>query len=360
MPGEARGIVWRRLERVTSDRRPNVALVLGAGGVVGHAFHVGVLNALAGEFGWDARLARLVIGTSAGSVVGASLRAGLDPADMRRRLAGERLSPEGATLVGRAAAAMAEIGDATGNVNGQGDVDSAEENALGVIARRLRIASPARVRRALRQPWKVTPGSLVSAMLPPGRRPTAHLRVPYDAMIGPHWPDQTLWIVAVNLDVGSRVVFGRPGEPVTTVGRAVEASCAIPGFFAPVALDGARYVDGGVHSTTNADLLADLDPPPKLVIVSAPMSAVGGALPRQQTFSLRQLVRRQVAGEVAALRAKGIEVVTLQPTATDLGVMIGDSMDSAKATVVRARVEESTVAHVRRPEIAARLALLRG
>ena len=59
-----------------------------------------------------------------------------------------------------------------------------------------------------------------------------------------------------------------------TVGEAVEASCAIPGYFSPVTIDGARYVDGGVHSTTNADLVADCDPPPDLVIVAAPMSAV--------------------------------------------------------------------------------------
>ena len=96
------------------------------------------------------------------------------------------------------------------------------------IARRLRIASPERVRRALREPWRVTPGSLVSAMLPPGRRPTAHLRVPYDAMLGIAGRDSRLWIVAVDLDVGPRVVFGRPGAPAVTVGQAVEASCAIP------------------------------------------------------------------------------------------------------------------------------------
>ncbi len=54
----------------------------------------------------------------------------------------------------------------------------------------LRIASPERVRRALREPWRVTPGSLVSAVLPAGRRSTAHLRAPYDAMIGPRWPDK--------------------------------------------------------------------------------------------------------------------------------------------------------------------------
>ena len=343
---------------MTIDHRPTIALVLGAGGVVGHAFHVGVLSALADEFGWDARRARLVIGTSAGSVVGASLRAGLDPVDMRRRLLGEPLSTESAEQVRRGEAALAAI-SVDGDTSGDGDVDKAEETAFGAITRRLRIASPERVRRALREPWRVTPGSLVSAMMPPGRRTTIHLRVPYDAMIGSAWPDAGLWIVAVDLDVGSRVVFGRRGSPEVSVGAAVEASCAIPGYFAPVSIDGIRYVDGAVHSTTNADLVAELEPPPDLVIVAAPMSAVSGAVPRAQALSLRQLVRRQVAGEVAGLRAKGLATVTLQPTADDLAAMLGDTMDPARASSVCARVVESTRHHVRHPDIAERLDLLR-
>ena len=343
---------------MTFDRDPRIAVVLGAGGVVGHAFHVGVLSTLADEFGWDARRARLVIGTSAGSVVGAGLRAGLGPLDMRRRLAAERLSPEGAMLVGRGEAAVAALGRIDTGVNGA-DVDRAEESALGTVVRRLRIASPERVRRALREPWRVTPGSLVSAVLPPGRRPTAHLRVPYDAMIGESWPDTSLWIVAVDLDAGPRVVFGRPGAPPVTVGSAVEASCAIPGYFTPVTIEGVRYVDGAVHSTTNADLVAELDPPPDLVIVVAPMSAVSFALPRTRTLSLRQLVRRQVAAEIAGLRTRGLTTVTFQPTADDLAVMLGDTMDAGKASIVCARVIESTRAHVHEPEIAERLALLR-
>lgn len=341
---------------MTSDHAPNIVVVLGAGGVVGHAFHVGVLSALLDEFGWDARRARLIVGTSAGSVVAASLRAGLGPSDLRRRVAGEPLSPEGEMLVGRAQAALAASGEGS---NGDDDADTAEERAFGAITRRLRIASPERVRRAFREPWRVTPGSLVSAVLPAGRRSTAHLRAPYDAMIGPRWPDKHTWIVAVELDVGRRVVFGRPGAPVVTVGAAVEASCAIPGYFAPVTVDGNRYVDGGVHSTTNADLGADRDAPPDLVIVSAPMSAVSGAVPRSRTLSLRQLVRRQVAGEVAALRAKGIPTVTFQPTADDLAVMVGESMNPAKASTVCAQVAASTLTHLRKPDVVERLAVLR-
>ena len=106
----------------------------------------------------------------------------------------------------------------------------------------------------------------------------------------------------------SRATRSRGCRRTTWRGNArelVEASCAIPGYFSPVTIDGARYVDGGVHSTTNGDLLGDLDPRPDLVLVSAPMSAVSGAVPRSKTLSLRQLVRRQLAGEVGTLRRSG-------------------------------------------------------
>jgi len=328
-----------------------VALVLGAGGTVGHAFHVGVLSALADEFGWDARSADLVVGTSAGSVVGASLRAGLGALDMRRRALGETLSPAGAVLAGRGEAAMAAA-----------RAEPADDTEQGVnplaFGRRLRIGSPERVLRAMREPWNVTPGSLFSALVPPGRLPTGYLGAVYDDLLGDEWPAPALWIAAVNLDVGHRVVFGRLGSPAATLGQAVEASCAIPGYFTPVTIDDARYVDGGVHSTTNADVVAEFEPPPVLAIVCAPMSAVGSALeiPR---FSIRQLARRSVAREARLLRERGIEVVTLQPTAADLEHMSGNTMDPDKAEVVCRQVVESTLAHVRTPAIADRLGALR-
>ncbi len=51
-----------------------IGLVLGAGGVTGEAFHRGVLAALTDVSGFDPRSAAIVVGTSAGSIVGASLR----------------------------------------------------------------------------------------------------------------------------------------------------------------------------------------------------------------------------------------------------------------------------------------------
>src|SRR5215207_3097050 len=80
---------------------PGIALVLGAGGTVGHAFHAGVLSALAEVVGWDARQADIVVGTSAGSAVAALLRAGMPPTDLLKRGSRLPLSAEGEAVVTR-------------------------------------------------------------------------------------------------------------------------------------------------------------------------------------------------------------------------------------------------------------------
>ena len=64
---------------------PGIGLVLGAGGEVGYAFHAGVLTALAEVTGWDAGSAEVIVGTSAGSIAGAVLRAGCSPIDLAAR-----------------------------------------------------------------------------------------------------------------------------------------------------------------------------------------------------------------------------------------------------------------------------------
>lgn len=367
---------------------PRVALVLGAGGSVGHAFHVGVLCALSEELGWDARSAELIIGTSAGSVVAAGLRAGLDPLDMRARALGGPLSPAGRHIVRTGEAAIAglavDVDEADDDVDataGEDDSPAADGPFDGVAelatrVRQMRMASPERVLRAFREPWRVTPGSLFSAMVPPGRRPTDYLGAPYDALFGSGWPQASLWIVAVKLDVGSRVVFGRDEAPpvdAATVGQAVQASCAVPGYFAPVTIDGERYVDGGVHSTTNADLAANLvadarthpasaeplEPVvPDLVIVSAPMSPERPGPELSPRSAVRQIARRWLAGEMVGLRDRGVEAVAFQPNADDLAQMSGNTMDPEKAPAVIAQAYASTVARLRDPDTADRLAVL--
>ena len=67
---------------LTAEPTKRIGLVLGGGGIAGMAFHAGVLLALHHDLGWDARDADVIVGTSAGSIVGALLRAGVTPEDL--------------------------------------------------------------------------------------------------------------------------------------------------------------------------------------------------------------------------------------------------------------------------------------
>lgn len=316
---------------------PGIAVVLGAGGSVGHAFHAGVLAALQEVTGWDARRADVVVGTSAGSIVAALLRAGLSPADLARRARGRPLSPEGRALVRRASLPP------PGSM-----IPPRAAPSSGM-------ASPAALRQALRTPWAVRPGSLAAAVLPAGRIPTHHLAEPFRALFGDSWPSRPTWIVAVELDAGTRTVFGKDRLDVA-LPDAVRASCAIPAFFEPVEIDGRRYVDGGVHSTTNSDLVSGERP--DLVLVSAPMGMARGAT-RGVELPLRQWARASLVAEVARLRARRIPVLAFQPSSVDLEVMSGNALDQRKVAPVCARVMESAIARLAKPDVADRLERLR-
>ena len=239
-----------------------IGLVLGAGGEVGHAFHAGVLAALADVTGWDARDADVVVGTSAGSIVGALLRAGVSGADLAARSTGEAMSVEGRHVFARSDAANAHLRP----------IPLRRPDRRGVP----RMSAPGALVRAALQPWNARPGSLVAAALPAGRVSTevisAGLRPLFD-----DWPEAPLWINAVELHTGRRVTFGRELAYNVDVASAVAASCAIPTFFAPVEVDDVRFVDGGAHSLTNADLIAGIGL--DLVVVSSPMSIAGERAP---------------------------------------------------------------------------------
>ena len=315
-----------------------VGLVLGAGGSVGHAFHAGVLTALADELRWDARCADVIVGTSAGSVAGALLRAGMSGSDLAARALDRPLSPEGQRLLARSGL--------------RPPVLPAQPQA-GAGARP---ASPARLARAFWQPWRITPGSMAAALLPAGQLSAEAMRAPMSVLFGDAWPDRPLWINAVDLDRGERVVFGREGAPPAHVAEAVAASCAIPAYFAPVEIGGARYVDGGVHSPTNADVMVDAGV--DLVLVSSPMSTTRTVQRRGIDAAMRHALRLALAGEVARLRSRGIAVVSFAPDAADQEVMAGNPLDPAKRAPVCRQVMATTVRRLRRADVRARLAAL--
>jgi NTE family protein len=325
---------------------PRIGLVLGAGGVVGHAFHAGVLAELAASTGWDPRDAEVVVGTSAGSVVGALLRAGVSPADIAARATGEALSPEGARLAARADSA--------------GPRPSIPRRAPRRAGRVPRMASPGTFVRAAFPPIGfVRPGALAAAALPTGQVPTELIAAGFRPLFTAGWPDRELWLCAVRLDSGRRVVFGRDDtRDGVDVADAVAASCAIPAFFEPVTIGGVRYVDGGAHSPTNADLAAD---GPGLVLVSSPMSVGRGALRPRAELVGRLTHRASLQREVAGLRRRGRTVVTFQPGSEDIAVMGGgaSALDAGRRDRVARQARESTLRRLGSPRLREVLAALR-
>lgn len=251
-----------------------IGLVLGAGGATAWAFHAGVLRTLVDEAGIDPGSADVIVGTSAGSSMAAVLRAGLDvdgivDAVMRPPTPEER------------AGMLAELRSAP---------------------KSLRPLSPGLARHAL--PGGRGPTYALAGLLPPGWFPTGWLAsLPGIGGLDP-WPDG-LWIPAVRATDGEVVVFGKERSDVA-VHVAVEASSAVPGMFRPQIIDGVPYVDGGVASSTHADLLVDsgID----LAIVSAPMS-------KPSTRLFARHARRRLADEIGILRRAGIRTAAVMPEA---------------------------------------------
>ena len=283
-------------------RMARIGLVLGAGGATGHAFHIGVLAALEEATGWDPRTADIIVGTSAGAIIGALLRGGMSPRDLAARALGETLSPEGeriAAVLGRPEPAPA-----------------AEPTGWWSI---LTTADPSQLLRAVRRPWEARVGALVAAALPVGRVPTDHLVGGIGRLFASEWSARPLWVNTVRIDDGQRVTFGRDGAPPASVADAVAASCAIPGYYRPVEIAGVRYVDGGAYSPSNADLLAGegLD----LVLVSSPMSAGFEVFRPSVDGPRRGFCRLLLRREMTRVRATGTSILALEPGREDRALM---------------------------------------
>jgi NTE family protein len=277
------------------------ALVLGAGGLTGQAFHLGVLTALCDLTGFDGRRADVVVGTSAGSLVAAALTAGFSAGDQAAMLHGDEPSAAADDLLGVLKARNTSRPDA---------------QLPGAISRRP--LAPGALLAVARRPWGVRPGAIVSGLIPPGRTTTDSISRGLAFLHGDEWPGGRLRICAVRARDARRVVFGTPSAPTVPVATAVAASCAIPGYFTPVVIDGQPYVDGGGHSPTNADVVRH--DRPDLVVISSPMSFGPGAM-RSPDAVVRLAVRRYLAREVRLLRRRGATVVVFQPSPADLAAM---------------------------------------
>lgn len=236
------------------------ALVLGAGGITGVAWQLGILIGLR-RGGVDLGGVDRIVGTSAGAVTGTLIATGVEPE--RAVVIEEHVETPFHPDWARGAQAFALLSDATlelpairagvGALAVSADVGD-EEPYVASLAQRLPVHD-----------WP-----------PPGR----------------------LLITGVDTTSGEPVVWDR--AELAPLVRAVAASCAVPCVLPPVSVNGRRYMDGGIRSYTNADLVADAD----AVVVLAPRSPVR--------------LRRSAVEEAAVLRDTG-RVTLVKPDPASLG-----------------------------------------
>jgi NTE family protein len=286
-----------------------VGLVLGAGGVMGGAWLTGGLEAIARETGWDPASAEYVVGTSAGSMMSALLASGVPPWFMVAHSAGD--SFEGLTGAdGRPAATADRAAGATFKLH-------RGMPPIGPGSWRL-------IARSLTAPNRHRTTAVLAGWLPRGFISNEPLKDTVRRVVPHGWAEHpNLWIVACDYASGRRVAFGRSDAPDAELADAVAASCAIPGFYRPVTIDDRRYVDGGMWSTSNLDILRneELD----LVICLNPTSSLYPPLAwnpaERAAAAMRALSGKRLGSEAKKLRAKGTGVVLIQPTSEDHDAM---------------------------------------
>jgi NTE family protein len=313
-----------------------VGLVLGAGGVLGASWLIGAMEALEAETGWRAADAEHIVGTSAGSVVGALAASGIPSEYMSAYAAGGTLE---------------------GFVEAESRADQLSGRLLGTeyrLHRALPPIGPGSWRLALNTLLHLrshSPVTVVAGWLPRGFISTAPIHGLVERFISHHWPDHpAYWAVAADYRSGRRVAFGRDDAPKARIADAVAASCAIPGFYHPVEIAGRRYVDGGICSTSNLDLLcgAGLD----LVVCLNPMSSVsqlsGGSPADRFAALMRAAAGRRLGHEAKKLRAEGTEVLVLQPGRDDCALMGLNLMSSARRVEVMEQARKSVARELRR------------
>jgi NTE family protein len=308
-----------------------IGLVLGGGGAAGLAFHAGVLLALHHDLGWDPRAAEIVVGTSAGSIVGALIRSDVPAEDLAAWASNVRPTAGGDAF--RLAMEEAEV------VVTERQFPRLALPGWSALAA---LTSPSQMRAA------------IMTMLPHGLYDHTPRLAPLDRLVT-DWPDRDLWVSAVRVGDGGLAWFGRDRRLTDDVAPAdaVRASCAIPVLARPVRIGRHGYLDGGIRSATHADVLADLGL--DHVVVLSPM---GELEPGRNLF--RAAANRRVRQEVAAIERSGTPVTLISPDRQTVAAMGLNMMDRARTGVVMrhaflgavAQLSPATVELLRTPRAA--------
>lgn len=231
--------------RTISPKRHKTALVLAGGGVTGVVYEMGVLQALSQFLGDDFSIFDfdMIVGLSAGSIVGSFLANGVTPAEML--------------------AALHERPDATITPFPKWDVFRPN---FGEFIQRAATLPVTLLSNAAKKLRRMTFGgnpyiSLFDEILPSAIF-TNH-KVEQYLRENLHQAGRTndfrrlrkaLYVVATELDTGERTVFGDTGHDHVPISKAVQASSAIPLFYKPVRIGRREYVDGAIRKTLHIDI----------------------------------------------------------------------------------------------------------
>jgi NTE family protein len=275
------------------------ALVLGGGGVLGVAWESGVAAGLL-QAGVDLRNVDAIVGTSAGSLVGAQLAAGTMPGPhtATSRSKQSDTKPENAAIAGVSLLDPAKL-DAQAlsgvfSLWGKMQLTTlAEAAAIGAIARV--------VHRDAEAAWIAQ----ICAGVGAGSRA---------------WPACNFLVAAVDTESGQRRLFDR--ESGVDIGRVLAASCAVPGLFPSVEIEGRLYMDGQVCSSSHADVL--LPHAPEEVLIAVPTNALTAR-------GIGGHAERMLALEVEHLRNAGCRVHVLTPNQDDAMRIGPNLMDPRRA-----------------------------
>lgn len=315
----------------TGGRR---ALVLGGGGLVGMGYHAGALKALE-EWGVDLGGSDVIVGTSAGAVMGSYIASGWTGDDFYEYAHGRHPGSE---------RDEASQKDQVRSIFTPMWHSRAERVRRGVGSMFAVAASRGYWNKAVR--GRIPAGVLRKAF-PAGLYSTEDTRFRLHDDLPEKWPRDGVYICVADLYTGERIAFGAPGAPAATFPEAVRASTSIPGVFPPVRIGDRHYVDGGVVSATSLDLAVEARC--RSVICVAPLGfrrddEPGVRDPRLWSSVLvRSLFARTLRREVLAARSAGVAVFVIRPWLTELKAHGTNSMRHFDRAALAASAREGTL-----------------
>lgn len=264
------------------------ALVLGGGGTTGIAWEMGVLLGLH-DGGIEVSDAALVVGTSAGSVVGAQITSGSALEDLYAR----QLLPLEETKEQVVQFDLNEVMH----------VFSAGIGAPDAQTARARIGAAALAVKTMPEQERL---DIITSRLPVQTWPTT----------------PRLIITAVDAHTGEWVLFDRDTD--VPLALAVSSSCAVPGVYPPMTIGDHRYIDGGVRSGTNADIAKGNR---RVLILRAETLDFAAMDPRQTTPVVT------FDSELAELEGSGAHVLVITPDAASAAARGPNPLDSSRRAV---------------------------